>query len=641
VNQKYLLGIATLTWGYQADFLWFAIPMAMILEARNFTRRRWALTKKDFYQVANLTYIALAGILIFLSLNAKTYHFITTLIEVLPFLFFSLAVVMAYSTTERMSLDVLFPSYRKQRVPVTQSWDMDYLFLAACLLATSINPNGAVYYFPYIAAMICWALYPLRQRRYPTSVWILLVCLVFLAGNVTHSTLRSGHLALKEQTGKWMANWIKRHRDPFKTNTAIGQIGELKLSDEIIFRISANGEFPRLLHEASYDHPKGTSWSALNGKFYDVPHTDDFTWRLREQTQGEYQAVIYRKFDQERALIPLPKGVTEVDDLPALTLRRNKYQTVLAGGLIESPSFKINYTMAASTDDEKSISEEFIPQEFEAILSSVVPSIPMDPLAAIDWLHDYFSDFRYSLYQQRSIDDDALVDFLTNSKAGHCEYFASTTALLLRKLGVPSRYVVGYSVEEFNSTLDMYIVRTRHAHAWAEAFVDGRWIPVDTTPGIWLEEENRNSDALQPLEDLINNGLFMLELWWNNQKLEDYQTELVLVVGLLVIILIWRIYTGEQILMRDDTKTGVLSEYPGIESPLFRIEQYLQDQGLQRGAGELLTVYLKRIEYEELIPLVFIHQRWRFDPKGLSEVEKTYLSDFADQWLAKHLQKTS
>jgi hypothetical protein len=38
MNQKYILGIATFTWGYQAEFLWFAIPMAMILEARNFTR---------------------------------------------------------------------------------------------------------------------------------------------------------------------------------------------------------------------------------------------------------------------------------------------------------------------------------------------------------------------------------------------------------------------------------------------------------------------------------------------------------------------------------------------------------------------------------------------------------------------------
>lgn len=337
-------------------------------------------------------------------------------------------------------------------------------------------------------------------------------------------------------------------------------------------------------------------------------------------------------------MLPLPKGITEIDNLPALTLRKNKYQTVQAGSLIESPSFNIKYTMAASFHEEKSTSEEFIPQEFEATLSGIVPSTPMDPHVAIVWLRDYFSDFRYSLYQQHSIGDDALADFLTNSQAGHCEYFASATALLLRKLGVPSRYVVGYSVEEFNSTLDMYIVRARHAHAWAEAYVDGQWIPVDTTPGTWLEEENRNADALQPFEDLINNGLFMLELWWNDQKLEDYQIELVLVVGLLVIILIWRIYTGEQILLRDDAKAGVLNNYPGIESPFFRIEQYLQGQGLQRGAGELLAVYLKRIEYEELIPLVFLHQRWRFDPKGLPESEKSYLANFVDQWLSNQRQ---
>lgn len=133
----------------------------------------------------------------------------------------------------------------------------------------------------------------------------------------------------------------------------------------------------------------------------------------------------------------------------------------------------------------------------------------------------------------------------------------------------------------------------------------------------------------------------MLDLWWNDQKLEDYQTELVLVVGLLVIILIWRIYTGEQILLREDTQTSEMTEYPGIESPFFRIEQYLQAQGLQRGVGELLTAYLKRIEYEELIPLVFLHQRWRFDPKGLPDIEKSYLAGFVDQWLTKHPEITS
>jgi hypothetical protein len=108
VKPRVIQGLVILAWGVQADLIWFAIPIAIILEARYYLNRRWALTKQDFYRVADLTSVAMVGMVIFLFLNARTYHFITTLIQWLPILFSPLVIVLAYSTTERMTLDILF-----------------------------------------------------------------------------------------------------------------------------------------------------------------------------------------------------------------------------------------------------------------------------------------------------------------------------------------------------------------------------------------------------------------------------------------------------------------------------------------------------------------------------------------------------
>ena len=77
----------------------------------------------------------------------------------------------------------------------------------------------------------------------------------------------------------------------------------------------------------------------------------------------------------------------------------------------------------------------------------------------------------------------ALSHFLLQSRAGHCEYFATATVLLLRAAGIPARYCRGYAVQEFSKLENRFIVRDRHAHAWTLAYVDGIWTNFDTTPG--------------------------------------------------------------------------------------------------------------------------------------------------------------
>ncbi|MDE7434651.1 MAG: DUF3488 and transglutaminase-like domain-containing protein [Lachnospiraceae bacterium] len=83
---------------------------------------------------------------------------------------------------------------------------------------------------------------------------------------------------------------------------------------------------------------------------------------------------------------------------------------------------------------------------------------------------------------------DVVEYFLFQGEEGFCEHFASAGVLLLREMGVPARYVSGYTVRvsDFTSEKNAYtaVVMDNRAHAWAEVYMDGvGWVPVEMTPG--------------------------------------------------------------------------------------------------------------------------------------------------------------
>ena len=91
---------------------------------------------------------------------------------------------------------------------------------------------------------------------------------------------------------------------------------------------------------------------------------------------------------------------------------------------------------------------------------------------------------------------DPVEDFLFNRKRGHCEYFASALALMLRSVKIPSRLITGFKGADYDPREEHYEVQQRHAHAWVEAHVDGDWIVLDPTPG--GRDENVRNLAVPP-----------------------------------------------------------------------------------------------------------------------------------------------
>lgn len=88
----------------------------------------------------------------------------------------------------------------------------------------------------------------------------------------------------------------------------------------------------------------------------------------------------------------------------------------------------------------------------------------------------------YDAEARRPAGQDPVLGFLENDLHGHCELFASTLALSLRLQGIPTRYVVGFQMSEYNALAKNYLVRERDAHAWVEVYSGGRWLTCDPTP---------------------------------------------------------------------------------------------------------------------------------------------------------------
>ncbi len=98
---------------------------------------------------------------------------------------------------------------------------------------------------------------------------------------------------------------------------------------------------------------------------------------------------------------------------------------------------------------------------------------------------EYFlkGNYGYSLDNLSAKAEDPLYDFLMETKAGHCEYFATAQAVLMRTLGIPTRVVNGFRLGEYNEFSNYFIVRQSDAHSWVEGyFPDLGWVEFDSTP---------------------------------------------------------------------------------------------------------------------------------------------------------------
>ncbi len=92
-------------------------------------------------------------------------------------------------------------------------------------------------------------------------------------------------------------------------------------------------------------------------------------------------------------------------------------------------------------------------------------------------------DYSYSLDLLKVEVADPLAHFLFERRAGHCEYFASAMAVMLRTLGIPARVATGFQSGIYNPVSGWQVIRASDAHSWVEAYLPrSGWTTFDPTP---------------------------------------------------------------------------------------------------------------------------------------------------------------
>jgi transglutaminase-like putative cysteine protease len=114
------------------------------------------------------------------------------------------------------------------------------------------------------------------------------------------------------------------------------------------------------------------------------------------------------------------------------------------------------------------------------------------------------TSYKYDLDSPSGGAKNPLEDFLFVSKRGHCEFYSTAMAVMLRSVGVPARNVTGFVGGTFNRFSRSYAFRKGDAHSWVEAWVDGvGWVRFDPTPPSDAAPRSELTGALAIVRDLV------------------------------------------------------------------------------------------------------------------------------------------
>lgn len=244
--------------------------------------------------------------------------------------------------------------------------------------------------------------------------------------------------------------------------------------------------------------------------------------------------------------------------------------------------------------------------------------------------------FKYQTWQVPprgdSPDDTPLSRFLLETRAGHCEYFATATALLLRRLGIPTRYATGYVLHEKSGA--GYVVRMSDAHAWTLVWDEDQkiWLDFDTTPADWTATERKGWSPFLWVSDAWSRLWFEFSKFRNGQSKVRQYLVWVVVPGLALLLYQIVFQRGRRRTTGRAVEAAFIN-WPGLDSDFYRLEQRLAEHGVPRGPAEPVQDWLRRaLRLPELaslrVPLeevVHLHYRHRFDPLGLNATDRAAL----------------
>lgn len=630
----FLVGAAVLFWGWQSGNLVIAAPIALLLEAPRWLRMRFALDPTDYARIADVCTVFFVGLAVVLAANRGVSQGVIGAFQWLPAVLAPILLAQHFGAADRVPLTALFRYLRKQKernpainVPMV---DTAGVYVALCVIAAGVGNTHAQGYYAAVVLLAAWALYALRPAHTRMRTWLPMFAAAVALGYATQLGMAGLQSWVAEQITEWQ---MRRYQfDPSRSITDIGAVGRLKQRDLILARVYGKPrdiERARLLHRASYNAYVETIWVGRRTSRADLqPEEGGATWTLAK-APADGKLIIAIRTERRRTALALPPGVTRLTGLAATEVARNGLGVVQAAVDGDWIQYGADFGNTIRNYDPPAIDDSTLPPQERATFEKIASELGLHDLApaqAVQRVMRHFAGFRYSLWRDAPppAGMTALADFMTRTQSGHCEYFAAAATLLLRAAGVPARYATGYAIVEYSELEEAYVVRARHAHAWTRVWLNGHWVDLDPTPPDWLgTETERLAPAWERIADVVRWATYR---WQQREELQAGDAWWG-VLALLVAILAWRLLKGKRV-VRGDTEAGavVARKFPGADSEFYELVKTLPS----RDGGETLSAWIGRVAPGRYQDALRLHQRLRFDPKGLSATERQHLRLLCD-----------
>ncbi len=293
----------------------------------------------------------------------------------------------------------------------------------------------------------------------------------------------------------------------FSDRVQLGRIGQIQQSSAVVMHIKIENDL-----QGGYDLKwRGIALSSFDGQTW----TNAFNQsQLRPAGDGSYRlaplldprnttGVAGRVIRYRILMEPIGTNVFFMADRPQRLIGNYRQVSMDAGGAVydldsDHPvnQYEAESQLEEPDSDDLRLAPNLAPRGMEQYLKlppldvripKLAETITADAPSNYDKavaVEKYLSThFGYTLELPRTLPADPLANFLFERKRGHCEYFASSMAVMLRALSIPSRIVTGFRGGEFNDLTGQYVVRASDAHSWVEAYFPGSgWISFDPTP---------------------------------------------------------------------------------------------------------------------------------------------------------------
>jgi protein-glutamine gamma-glutamyltransferase len=632
-----LVGATLLLWGVSVGFLPVAIILALAYEGARFAPPSAAAMRRVTL-VGRVVLFAVLAKLAYAAVSSPFPQALYIWLKWLPILLMPLPLVQALAGGSIASNALPVP-LRPGRGE-TREVDTTYIYTAIVLVGAGTGAAIEAWFFPAAALLVAWAL----VARMPARVRVTGAAMLAMGigmGYAVHVGVRSLQNQVEEWSESLISDYFAGKADAMKERTRIGDIGKVKLSDRILMRVVPQG--PKnmvLLREASFDRYYNGVWQNSVRMYKPIPREGE-RWLLREG-DAKRALTIRRSLGGGEGVLALPVGTHVITRLPAATLEMLPTGTVRASGTPYFLAMTVAYDETHETEAPTGPGDTSVPELLDATLDQVIATenlrraTPAETLAAVQAL--FATQFAYSLNLSNPKDATSgrtIVDFLLRDRKGHCEYFGTATVLLLRRLGIPARYTVGFSVQEYSDLERAFVVRNRHAHAWSMAFMDGRWIEVDTTPATWAEFEGDEARSVfGPVMDAFSWLWDRVVNFWVEHTAGEIALALASILGgaaaIAAMIVMWRRRRGKPKSSRG-TSDKLGRAWRALESRIAKL-------GAPRERDETPLAWARRVHGDgadpwrgELLQLARRYYRARFDPaSSASAAEELALA--AQRW---------